>query len=155
MAADIVWCGTMSAVIRRAAEFDRVHRVRDGPRRVVPEPLPVQKWISQELQEKDKVAPWSKPRGYDTTILEEAYAFKAAMREMRRQENIKKNKVAPADMATKPKRLKKTRSWHFRGLLPTIDLKVKERLTRLIGTLFCIRAETEAYIQCKKVDGAV
>ncbi len=131
------------------------NRVRDGPRRIVPEPLPVKKWIMDEFKEKDKVAPWSKPRGYDTTILEEAYAFKAAMREMRRQEkeaNIKKNKVAPADMAAKPKRLKKSRSWRLLPDLPA--LRIKERLTRFIGTLFCIRAETEAYIQCKKVDGA-
>ena len=138
---------------RRAAE----NRVRDGPRRVVPEPLPVKKWVLQELQEKDKVAPWSKPRGYDTSLREEADAYKAAIREMRRKEkaDTKKNKVVPTDMAAKPKRLKKTRSWHLMQLLPDLPaLRIKERLTRFIGTLFCIRAETEAYIQCKKVDGA-
>jgi len=111
--------------------------------------------VHQELEPKDKVAPWSKPRGYDTTILEEAYAFKAAMREMRRQQAAAA--AAPVVVKLKP-RMKKTRSWHLRNLLPTIDidLRFKERLTRFIGTLFCIRVETDAYIQLplNKVDSA-
>ena len=126
-----------------------------GHRRVAPEPTPAQKFMLKELQtkEKDKTAPWSKPRGYDTTLREEAYAFKAAMREMRRQEkeaaDIKKRQGAPATMPQK--RLKKTRSWHLRQLLPPIsDLHIKEWFTRCVGTIFCMRAETEAYIQGQK-----
>ncbi len=127
----------MSAIIRR--------------RRVHPEP-PVAKLFLQEFGPKDAKAPWSKPRGYDTTILEEAFAYKAAVREMRRQEAAAATSVKPV----KPMRLKKSRSWHLRNLLPAMpDLQLKERLTRFIGTLFCIRAETEAYIQHQKVDGAI
>lgn len=126
-------------------------------RRVYPSSEQIATLIRQEFEPKDKVAPWSKPRGYDTTILEEAYAFKAAMREMRRREAA----AAAAPVVVKPKprmkgcrqtaglpsRLKKTRSWHLRFLLPTIDIRVKERLTRFIGTMFCIRVDTDAYIQ--------
>lgn len=128
-------------------------------RRVYPSSEPIATLIRQEFAPKDKVAPWSKPRGYDTTILEEAYAFKAAMREMRRREAAAA--VVPVVVKPKPRmkgcrqtaglpsRLKKTRSWHLRFLLPTIDidLQFKERLTRFIGTMFCIRVDTDAYIQ--------
>ena len=123
-------------------------------RRVYPSSEPIA--VRQEFEPKDKVAPWSKPRGYDTTILEEAYAFKAAMREMRRQQAAAAPVVKPKprmkgcrQTAGLPSRLKKTRSWHLRFLLPTIDIDIrfKERLTRFIGTLFCIRVDTDAYIQ--------
>jgi hypothetical protein len=113
----------------------------------------VPKWLKRGFEKKDEKAPWSKPRGYDTTLGEEAIAYKAAIREMRKQEalHIKKNKVAPEGM--KPKRLKKSRSWNLRGLLP--DLQLKEHLTRFIGTIFCIRAEADAYIASQKGDGAI
>jgi hypothetical protein len=128
------------------ADFDKKRRIM-WKRRVHPEPS-ISTLVRQEFEPKDKVAPWSKPRGYDTTILEEAYAYKAAIREMRRREA-----AAAVPVAVKPKpRVKKTRSWHIRNLLPIIDvdLRFKERLTRFIGTLFCIRVETEAYIQSVK-----
>ena len=81
---------TMSEVtVRRVAAIDKGRRIMyDGPRRVRPDPLPVPKWLQREFEQKDSRAPWSKPRGYDTTIGEEASAFKAAMRDMRRQESL-------------------------------------------------------------------
>ena len=127
-------------------------------RRVHPEPS-ISTLIHQEFGPKDAKAPWSKPRGYDTTILEEAYAYKAAVREMRRREAAAAPVVKPKprmkgcrQTAGLPSRLKKTRSWHLRFLLPTIDIDIrfKERLTRFIGTMFCIRVDTDAYIQAVK-----
>ncbi len=131
----------------------------DGPRRVRPDPLPVPKWLKWEFEKKDEKAPWSKPRGYDTTIREEAFAYKAAVREMRKQEalHVKKNKVVPEEAM--PNRLKKPQSWswswNLRQLLPTMpEWRLKEHLTRFIGTIFCIRAETDAYIASQKGDAA-
>jgi hypothetical protein len=126
-----------------------------GRRRVAPEPTYGQKVMMEELQKReyDGRAPWSGPRGYDTTIREEAFAFKAVVKDMRRQEREATMKKQVVPEGNPKKRMKKTRSWHLRQLLPVMpELRIKERFTRFVGTIFCMRAEVDAYIQATKVD---
>ena len=129
---------TLEETVRRVAAYDRAHRVSDGPRRVVPEPLVKWVWVPPDQKQKDRYA-WSRPRGYELSIREEAALYKPWP---------KKSQVAPEPsrhvihLRSQPQKT--------RPIKPMYSLR--DKVHRAIGSIFCMRVEVESYIRHKKVD---
>ncbi len=132
---------TLEETVRRVAAYDKFHRVSDGPRRVVPEPLEKWVWVPPGQKQKDRYA-WSRPRGYELSIREEAALYKPWPKRSQiapvQSTPVRNSENKPTATTTQPKKL-----------TPSFS----DRLHRILGTVFCMRVEVESYIRHKKVDG--
>ncbi len=136
---------TLEETVRRVAAYDKFHRVSDGPRRVVPEPLVKWVWVPPGQKQKDRYA-WSRPRGYELSIREEAALYKPW------PVAKKRTQVAPAPvLPVRKSENKPVQTTAEQAKKPTPSFS--ERLHRILGIAFCMRVEVESYIRHKKVDG--
>ena len=137
---------TLEETVRRVAAYDKFHRVSDGPRRVVPEPLVKWTWVPPGQKQKDRYA-WSRPRGYELSIREEAALYKPWPVVAKKRSQIapvqstpvrnSETKPTPTTATTQPKK-------------PSPSFS--DRIHRILGAAFCMRVEVESYIRHKKVD---
>lgn len=138
------WRGTMTLdeTVRRVAAYDKFHRVSDGPRRVVPEPLVKWVWVPPGKKQKDRYA-WSRPRGYELSIREEAALYKPWP---------KRSQIAPSPVPRAIKSENKPTQSTAPPQPKKPTLSFSDRLHRILGIAFCMRVEVESYIRHKKVD---